>query len=116
MIRSKQQTSGYEFYFNYELNTKTWRQFINKQILQTYHRLVTERQLNEAKKTEKDLKDSIDDMDRKIKAVKLEKQKLKEQRRQAQKLQLQQEMELAEQQQRAASMMGQNSMAPALST
>ena len=27
------QTDGYDFYFNYELNTKTWHQFVNKQIM-----------------------------------------------------------------------------------
>ena len=37
------QTDGYDFYFNYELNTKTWHQFVNKQIMQTYHRLVIEK-------------------------------------------------------------------------
>ena len=48
---------GYAFYFNYELNTKTWRNFVNKQILQTYHRLCIEKQLKEVKKEEKSLKD-----------------------------------------------------------
>ena len=39
------------------MNTTTWRNFVNKQILQTYHRLAIEKQLKEAKKAEKDLKD-----------------------------------------------------------
>ena len=42
-MRNKHQTAGYEFFFNYELNTKTWRHFVNKQILQTYHRLLIEK-------------------------------------------------------------------------
>ena len=63
--------------------------------MQTYHRLVIERQLGEAKKIEKDLKDSIDDVERKIRTVKQEKSKLKEQKRYEQKV-LQQEMEMAE--------------------
>ena len=65
-------TDGYDFYFNYELNTKTWHQFVNKQIMQTYHRLVIEKQLKEAKKMEKDLKDEIEGMDRKIQSVNME--------------------------------------------
>ena len=70
---SSNPTDGYEFYFNYELNTRTWRQFVNKQIMQTYHRLVIEKQLKEAKKVEKELKDKIEEEDRKIKQIKLEK-------------------------------------------
>lgn len=77
-MRNNNKTAGYEFYFNYGLNTKTWRNFVNKQTLQSYHRLLIEKQLKEAKKLEKELKDSIDDVDRKIRAVKLEKQKIKE--------------------------------------
>ena len=65
-MQSNKSNEGYDFYFNYELNTKTWHQFVNKQIMQTYHRLVIEKQLKEAKKMEKDIKDQIDDMDRKI--------------------------------------------------
>lgn len=47
----------YADFFNYQMNTTTWRNFVNKQILQTYHRLAIEKQLKEAKKAEKDLKD-----------------------------------------------------------
>lgn len=47
--------------------------FVNKQILQTYHRLMIEKQLREAKKIEKDLKDSLEDVERKIRDVELEK-------------------------------------------
>lgn len=47
----------YADFFNYQMNTCTWRNFVNKQILQTYHRLAIEKQLKEAKKAEKDLKD-----------------------------------------------------------
>lgn len=32
----------YGFYFNYELNTYTWRLIVNKQILMNYHRLLIE--------------------------------------------------------------------------
>ena len=72
------QTDGYDFYFNYELNTKTWHQFVNKQIIQTYHRLVIEKQLKDAKKLEKDLNDQIAEVDRKVRACEHEKQKLEE--------------------------------------
>ena len=72
------QNELYQNYFNYEMNTRTWRNFVNKQILQTFHRLVIEKQLKEAKKLEKDLKDQIEEVEKKIKSVKLEKQKLKE--------------------------------------
>ena len=65
--------SGYEYFFNYEMNTKTWRNFVNKQILQTYHRLLIEKQLKECKKIEKELKDSIEDTDRKIRDVEIAK-------------------------------------------
>ena len=40
--------------------------------MQTYHRLVIEKQLKEAKKMEKDLKDEIEGMDRKIQSVSME--------------------------------------------
>ena len=52
-------TDGYGMYFNYGLNTTTWRNFVNKQIMQVYTRLVIEKQLMETKKMEKDLKDRI---------------------------------------------------------
>ena len=52
-------TYGYANYFNYELNTQTWRHFINKQILQTYHRLMIEKQMKDVKRTEKELKEQI---------------------------------------------------------
>ena len=55
------------------MNTKTWRNFVNKQILQTYHRLLIEKQLKECKKIEKELKDSIEDTDRKIRDVEIAK-------------------------------------------
>ena len=77
-MQNSKSNEGYDFYFNYELNTKTWHQFVNKQIMQTYHRLVIEKQLKEAKKMEKDIKDQIDDMDRKIRHTDNEIQKMKD--------------------------------------
>ena len=46
--------------------------------MQTYHRLVIEKQLKEAKKLEKDLNDQIAEVDRKVRACEHEKQKLEE--------------------------------------
>ena len=37
------QAQGYEMFFNYDLNTVTWRNFVNKMILMTYHRLLIEK-------------------------------------------------------------------------
>ena len=53
-------TSCYEVFFNYGLNTQTWRNLVNKQMMQVYSRLLIEKQLNEVKKQEKELKDQID--------------------------------------------------------
>jgi hypothetical protein len=39
--------NGYNDYFNFGLNTVTWRLFVNKQILMRYERLFIERQLND---------------------------------------------------------------------
>lgn len=50
-------TTGYEDFFNYGLNTQTWRNLVNKQIMQVYTRLLVEKQLNEVKRQEKLLKD-----------------------------------------------------------
>ena len=50
---------GYNMYFNYGLNTTTWRNFVNKQIMQVYTRLTIEKQLMETKKMEKDLYDRL---------------------------------------------------------
>jgi len=44
-------------FFNYGLNTQTWRNLVNKQIMQVYTRLLIEKQLNEVKRQEKLLKD-----------------------------------------------------------
>ena len=38
-----QTSSLYECYFNYELNTHTYRHVVNKQILMNYHRLLIEK-------------------------------------------------------------------------
>ena len=59
----------YEYYFNYELNTVTWRMFVNKQILQTYNRLVIEKQVKEVRKMEKEIKDAIEHADKKLNDV-----------------------------------------------
>ena len=69
---------GYQFYFNYELNTKTWRNFVNKHILQTYQRLSIEKHLREVKKQEKALKEEIEEVDRQIRSVNQEKTRFKE--------------------------------------
>ena len=29
-MQNNKSNEGYDFYFNYELNTKTWHQFVNK--------------------------------------------------------------------------------------
>ena len=50
----------YGYYFNYELNTHTWRMVVNKQILMNYERLLFEMQVNEIKKREKKLKLEIE--------------------------------------------------------
>ena len=38
---------GYNDYFNFGLNTTSWRLFVNKQIMMRYERLFIERQLND---------------------------------------------------------------------
>ena len=53
----------YSFYFNYNLNTTTWRLVVNKQILMNYHRLLIECQLNEVKKREKKLKFELEGLE-----------------------------------------------------
>ena len=75
---ANKQTAGYENYFNYEMNTRTWRNFVNKQFMQTYNRLVIEKQLKEAKKIEKELRDQLDETEKKIKQIDQEKKRLKE--------------------------------------
>ena len=57
---------AYAHFFNYELNTVTWRTYVNKMILQTYHRLMIEKQMKEVKKLEKDLREKIQQTDDKI--------------------------------------------------
>ena len=56
-------TQFYECYFNYDLNTHTWRNVVNKQILQTYQRLLIEKQLKAIESREKKLRDEIDKVD-----------------------------------------------------
>ena len=63
--------NGYNDYFNFGLNTVTWRLFVNKQILMRYERLFIERQLNDVanesrylKKQKEDLKNDIDKIKR----------------------------------------------------
>ena len=63
--------NGYNDYFNFGLNTVTWRLFVNKQILMRYERLFIERQLNDVanesrflKKQKEDLKNEIDKIKR----------------------------------------------------
>ena len=70
--------SGYENYFNYQLNTKTWRSFVNKQILQTYHRLMIEKQLKDVKRVDKELKEQIAKTEERIRMVRQEIQHTKE--------------------------------------
>ena len=59
----------YECFFNYELTTHTWRHFVNKQILQTYHRLLIEKQLEEMGKKGREVKEEIDKIDYEIKQI-----------------------------------------------
>ena len=65
-MRTDNNQEAYSHFFNYELNTVTWRTFVNKMILQTYHRLMIEKQLKEVKKLEKDLREKIQQCDDKI--------------------------------------------------
>jgi len=46
--------NDYDQFYNFKLNTTTWRMFVNKQILMRYERLFIEKQMNEvkSKKTE----------------------------------------------------------------
>ncbi len=62
----------YGFYFNYELNTYTWRLIVNKQIMMNYHRLLIEMQINEIKKRERKLKFDIEEVDNAIRLAKQE--------------------------------------------
>ena len=41
------QYNGYNDYFNFGLNTTTWRLFVNKQMLMRFERMFIERQLND---------------------------------------------------------------------
>ncbi len=47
--------NGYSDFFNYGLNTTTWRHFVNKQILMKYERLFIEKQMNEFKTKKSEL-------------------------------------------------------------
>ena len=57
---------GYGVYFNYDLNTTTWRMLVNKQISMNYHRLLIEMRVNEVKKRERKLKMQIEEVDNQI--------------------------------------------------
>ena len=46
---------GYNDFFNFGLNTTTWRLFVNKQILMKYERLFIEKQMNEVRTKRNDL-------------------------------------------------------------
>ena len=54
-IEANPTPGGFSDYFNYGLNTTTWRLFVNKQILMRYERLFIEKQMNEYKTKKNDL-------------------------------------------------------------
>ncbi len=66
------------FYFNYDLNRHTWRYIVNKQIVQTYERLLYERRLHEIEARRKKLENEIKKLDLGINQVKVEKRELQE--------------------------------------
>ena len=47
------------FYFNYDLNRHTWRYIVNKQIVQTYERLLYERRLFEIESRKNKMENEI---------------------------------------------------------
>jgi len=48
-IESNIINKDFEGFFNFKLNTTTWRLFVNKQILMRHERLFIEKQMNEIK-------------------------------------------------------------------
>lgn len=61
---------GYQDFFNYGLNTTTWRLLVNKQILMRYERLFIERQMNEVNTEKKRLESELENLQREIDRVK----------------------------------------------
>jgi Fip1 motif len=49
-------------YFNFGLNTTTWRLFVNKQILMRYERLFIERQRNDINNLTRSLQNEVADL------------------------------------------------------
>ena len=65
-------------FFNYELNTSTWRHFVNKQILMTYHRLLIEKQLKEVNRADKDLRQQLLHNENKLRSLRTKKKRLQD--------------------------------------
>lgn len=63
---------GYPDYFNYGLNTTTWRLFVNKQILMRYERLFIERQINDVSTEKRKLEAELKKLEDQIADVKRE--------------------------------------------
>ncbi|CDW78510.1 UNKNOWN [Stylonychia lemnae] len=69
--------NGQSDYFNFGLNTTTWRMFVNKQILMRYERLFIEKQMNEVKQRKTDLERQLATLDADIQKVKREQENVK---------------------------------------
>jgi hypothetical protein len=67
---SLQMSYGYNDYFNFGLNTTTWRLFVNKQILMRYERLFIERQMNDIANERRKLEQEVRDLKAKIEDTK----------------------------------------------
>ncbi len=66
MSKSLYMSDGYNDFFNFGLNTTTWRLFVNKQILMRYERLFIERQMNDINNERRKLEQEIRDLKGKI--------------------------------------------------
>lgn len=69
-------TAGYPEFFNFGLNTTTWRLLVNKQILMRYERLFIEKQMNEVNTEKKRLETELDTLQREIDRVKEQQREL----------------------------------------
>lgn len=69
---------GYRDYFNFGLNTTTWRMIVNKQILMRYERLFIEKQMNEVNAEKRNLEKTLKDLEMAIANVKGEQKRILE--------------------------------------
>ncbi|TNV73339.1 hypothetical protein FGO68_gene12786 [Halteria grandinella] len=69
---------GYQDFFNYGLNTTTWRLVVNKQILMRYERLFIERQMNEGNTEKKRLESELENLQREIERVREQQKEVSE--------------------------------------